>query len=295
MGRLKVYNDTTAAWKYAASMAASKRMKAYTAAGTAWHYHVPTAADPTSTGRTKIWNGASWELIEPMPVVTYRAAVLATNPVSYWRLGEASGTVAVDEMGLNDGTYIGAPTLGVAGLLAGDSDTAVTLNGTTQWVRVPLSASLDIAGSVSVADWVSADLATDYAVVLENYQGGSDAGYGLYLMTNGSMEFHVRAGGVDTHLDTGSLLTGGTCAFIAFSYDGTTGVVAYQVDGTTFSSNVGTGKLAARGGAYAGQYVGIGARPIGGLFLGGTPDEPAVCDRALSSTEIASLWAAGTA
>jgi hypothetical protein len=48
---------------------------------------------------------------------SYRAAVMADNPVSYWRLGEASGTVAADEMGVNPGTYIGGVTLGVAGAL----------------------------------------------------------------------------------------------------------------------------------------------------------------------------------
>ena len=66
MGRVKVYNATPGTWGYAAAVSAPKRMKAYTTAGTAWHYPVPTAADPTSTGRMKVWNGAAWELVEPM-------------------------------------------------------------------------------------------------------------------------------------------------------------------------------------------------------------------------------------
>lgn len=56
----------------------------------------------------------------------YSAAVMADSPVGYWRLGDASGTVAVAEVGA-DGAYVNAPTLGVPGLVIGDSDTAVRL------------------------------------------------------------------------------------------------------------------------------------------------------------------------
>ena len=46
-------------------------------------------------------------------------------------------------MGANNGTYVASPTLGVAGLLTGDPDTAVTFNGTTQYVTVADSATFD--------------------------------------------------------------------------------------------------------------------------------------------------------
>jgi hypothetical protein len=38
-------------------------------------------------------------------VKSYRDEVLADNPVAYWRLGETSGTTAVDEVGNHNGTY----------------------------------------------------------------------------------------------------------------------------------------------------------------------------------------------
>lgn len=60
----------------------------------------------------------------------YSSFVLAKGPVGYWRLGESAGVTAFDASGNgNDGTYFGNPTLGQAGAISGDPDTAVGLNG----------------------------------------------------------------------------------------------------------------------------------------------------------------------
>ncbi|HEY6461522.1 MAG TPA: hypothetical protein VIY73_15250, partial [Polyangiaceae bacterium] len=66
--------------------------------------------------------------------VTYPGVVMADLPLSYWRFGEASGTVAVDQMGATNGTYVGGVTLGAPGAIAGDGDTAATFDGATGYV-----------------------------------------------------------------------------------------------------------------------------------------------------------------
>src|SRR6476660_2095963 len=83
--------------------------------------------------------------------------------VSLWRLGEPEGTVAGDSKGTNPGTYKNAPTLGAAGLIVGDANAAVTLNGTTQWVSIPDSESLDLADLFTYEAWIkrSANGGTD--------------------------------------------------------------------------------------------------------------------------------------
>jgi hypothetical protein len=87
------------------------------------------------------------------PPTSYAAAVFTDTPAAYWRLGEPSGTTANDSSGNgNTGTYIGSPTLGSIGLLAGDSNTAVTFNGTSQWVDVG-NASVIQVGTGSVEAW----------------------------------------------------------------------------------------------------------------------------------------------
>ena len=74
----------------------------------------------------------------------YAATITGTaGLVSYWRLGESSGTSACDSYGANTGTYQGGFTLGAAGAIAGDPDTAVTLDGSSGTVSVPHSASLE--------------------------------------------------------------------------------------------------------------------------------------------------------
>jgi hypothetical protein len=71
-------------------------------------------------------NSASADLIVLPAPAGYGSAVLADNPIAYWRLGETNGTVAHDYVGGNDGTYYSA-TLGVPGYSVIDPDTAASL------------------------------------------------------------------------------------------------------------------------------------------------------------------------
>ena len=75
---------------------------------------------------------------------SYTQVVLADHPLAYWRLGESSGTTLIDQTGSHTGTYLGSPTLGTPGAIAGDSNTSVTFNGAanvygqaTGWTTVP--------------------------------------------------------------------------------------------------------------------------------------------------------------
>ena len=86
---------------------------------------------------------------------SYSAAVLTDNPVSYWRLGESSGTTAADESGANPGTYLNSPTLGAPSLLASDTaDTAVSFDGVNDTVKVPSSPSLELGSTLSLEAWI---------------------------------------------------------------------------------------------------------------------------------------------
>jgi glucose/arabinose dehydrogenase len=76
----------------------------------------------------------------------YRQTILADAPIAYWRLGEASGGTAFAEVG-QSGTYQNAPTLGQVGALAGDGNTAVSLNGTDEQITVADSSPFRFAGT----------------------------------------------------------------------------------------------------------------------------------------------------
>jgi hypothetical protein len=73
------------------------------------------------------------------PTSSYSTAVLASNPVSYWRLGESGGATAVDEMGTNPGSYANGVALGGLGAVWNDSDRAASFDGVNDQVSVPSS------------------------------------------------------------------------------------------------------------------------------------------------------------
>ncbi len=91
----------------------------------------------------------------PTPIPsTYSAAVLADNPILYQRLGESSGTTAFDDTSNNlDGTYQNTPTLGVTGALYSDSNTAVTLNGTNEYINRASATSLNVTSDFTIECW----------------------------------------------------------------------------------------------------------------------------------------------
>ena len=61
----------------------------------------------------------------------YSSAVLADGATSYWPLGEAAGTTGFDRAGGNDAQMFSRVTRNVPGAIAGDRDTAVSLDGSS--------------------------------------------------------------------------------------------------------------------------------------------------------------------
>jgi hypothetical protein len=90
--------------------------------------------------------------IAPTASASSYASVVQSEPglLAYWRLGDSSGTTAVDVKARFSGGYQNGPALGSSGAIAGDPDTSVTFNGTTQRVSVP---ALPSAVDFSIEGW----------------------------------------------------------------------------------------------------------------------------------------------
>ena len=85
----------------------------------------------------------------------YEGEVMADGADLYLRLGEGSGTTATDSSGnALHGTYQNTPTLGVDGALQSDSNGAVTLNGSDEYVTVADNALLDPGDTFTLEAWV---------------------------------------------------------------------------------------------------------------------------------------------
>ena len=95
---------------------------------------IPSSAWPpgtwivTSDGALVRWNGSGWTVATAS--LLYQALVLSQNPIGYWRLNEASGTVAADlSVNANAGAYTNAPILDIPAIAG---STGMGKDGTVQ-------------------------------------------------------------------------------------------------------------------------------------------------------------------
>ena len=221
---------------------------------------------------------------------TYRQAVVNTGPVGYWRMGEASGTNAVDQMGANNGTYVGTPTLGAAGALVGDSNTAVTFDGLSQYVTVPYNAALTTLVN-SMAAWVTILGGTGTnRYLLSNRGTFPNSGSIIQVGTNNILTHQFIVAGTWGNVYAPSTVTIGTTYFVVSTFDGTT--ARLYINGSTVGTPVATAGAQNLGTAFR---IGTGDNGGPAYYANATIDEPAIWNRALSAAEIAMLYAIGTA
>jgi hypothetical protein len=126
------------------------------------------------------------------PTANFNDTVLNDGPKVYYRLNELSGTTAVDQMGLVNGTYTGTSgtnyNLGVSGGLTGDPDVAANFDGSAGYVSIATNATIDaIVAAWAVEVWVYPTAARDggagvdtvCGIVTRQYSGASGIPWSL--------------------------------------------------------------------------------------------------------------------
>ncbi len=134
----------------------------------------------------------------------YRDAVLADDPIAYYRLNETSGTAALDETGHgHTGTYVGV-TQGVAGALLSDPDPAVSMaKGTQSHVTVGDRLAVFLRAPFSVEVWIKpTELDETYRFPFSNEQLSPRNGYALVIHTQYGITF-------ERYVDDGQAVTQG--------------------------------------------------------------------------------------
>jgi hypothetical protein len=218
----------------------------------------------------------------------YRDVVLDSTPVSYWRLGESSGTSAADEMNAHNGTYTNGPTLAKSGAIAGNQNTAVSFDGVDDHVTT---------GDLSVCE------GTNFSI--EAWAKGTSATTNLWITSEGSTStnnpicglvhegtnarFYVR-----DNAGTATTPTGSTGTFNDDNWHHLVGVRS----GNTFTLYVDGAQAAqttATLGAIAVDTSAIGAlkRAAVGNYYPGTVDDVAIYNTALSATQAKLHYDAG--
>jgi hypothetical protein len=237
--------------------------------------------DPNSSTNT--------ELLLP----TLYSQIFHETPIGYWRLGDTSGTSAVDASGNgHTGTYTGGFTLNQRSLCEAALDNGATLfNGSTGYVTIPDSAAFDVT-TMSVEAWIK----TSYTALRQQIISRDNGS------TNRQFQFRILADG-DTSL-VGYLQFGIFCpTFVSFTapvkiadgvphhvvatYNGA--FVDIYVDGvrvlhTAETRTINTVNLALMIGAVTGPSA----------FFNGTIDEVAFYGYALSPAQVRARYQAGS-
>jgi uncharacterized repeat protein (TIGR01451 family) len=212
--------------------------------------------------------------------------------VSWWQLDETAGLIAADIIGGNDGTHVSGPTP-VVGIVAG----ALSFDGINDFVNIP-SAIIDVRQPYTLDAWIF--LRTDRGGVMGNVQvilnkdarlvGGSvDLGFFItnrHGITRRLGVHHVGAT-VEGVFSSGQIPLN-QWTHIAVTYDGI-GTNQFYINGqldTTASQGDGTN------GATAWE---IGGGDPAGEFFDGLIDEVEIFNRALSTSEIQTIYNAGSA
>jgi signal peptidase I len=219
----------------------------------------------------------------------YYPTMIASAPVSYWRMGGATTTVT-DEMGVAALTLNNGPTLQRPGALRGDPNpsTGFTHASTNPTYGTVTNAAHNITGSMSVAAWTNAAGGSLYRLV---FKGTSTQNTLNYLLAWDSTGTHMRfltdqpaTSSRSTAIQPGAWPRDGLWHFVVGVYDGS--LVRLYIDGTQVAS-------AAASGALATTAAALTVSENSGNSLGGDVDEVAVWNRALSGTEISTLYSIG--
>lgn len=225
--------------------------------------------------------------------MAYRDVVLADAPLVYWKLDETSGTVATDLGSLAvNGNHTGTPTKGVTGITAGD--TAVNLNGTSQYVRASTSTGSRYAPYAFEA-WVKWDRVTGN----EQIVFWCNNGIKLSLVDASTMNIWIgNASNWSILQDTISTTTATGVWYHYVVTVASTGVKVYRNGTQIYTSGVNANAALEYNLAFAGSVPVVGVQNVSGtnsLFTGATIDEFAIYGAVLSVGRVTDHYNAGLA
>jgi PKD repeat protein len=219
--------------------------------------------------------------------VDYPVAVQNTpGLVDYYRLGEPAGPSIADSRGLSNGTISGG-TFGVPGAVLGDSDSAISFNGSSDSGAIPL----DLSGTsqVTVEFWLKWNQYANNDALAMEFTPNFNSNAGGFLVDPNAPEFGGTFGvaiGADgtrnsVFFPRPSAGVWHHYAFVLDSGAGAANEITPYVDGqpvTTQQEGLATGS-----GPFANSTLYLMSRASGALFGNGSLDELAIYNQPLDA------------
>lgn len=221
----------------------------------------------------------------------YATAVSMDTPSLYWRFNETTGTsgAVIDSSGnARHGDYVNAPTLGVAGLLAGDTNKGLGLDGVNDYAGLA-SATWMNATTFTVEAWIKTAAGSPVSrVIAARDTGSSDKTWQMSIGAAGTLAAQIYLGASTfTVASTTPLINDGLTHHCVMTLTAG-GVLTLYVDGVSVFSQTGVSTSVS-----GTPTLRVGTARLSGYFPG-TIDEfafwPGVV---LSAARIAAHYAAG--
>lgn len=229
----------------------------------------------------------------PSDVSTH--STLTTGLVSYWDLGEASGTRA-DSHGSN--TLADNNTVTSTTGIGGSGTAALFASANSEYLSITDAAQsgLDLAGPLSMNIWYKPTTNVSTANVIGKWNGGasqasyrgsvstSGAALGILLSTNGSFQ---ASNSKNQSITT---LTTGTWYMLTWVFDRTAGEVTFYLNGSSVGTATGVTTSALFDGT---SDFRIGCTGAGSEFMDAAAQFAGVWSKTLTTQEITDLYNAG--
>ena len=133
----------------------------------------------------------------------YAAAVLADEPLAYFRFDEAGGTLAWSAVGSVTGTYEGTFAFGAPGAV-GDGNPSVTFDGVTTRIPVGDVFPFDGLAPYALEMWVRPSSINDTRFLVDRRSASRAEGYTMYLGATYVLHARITPGTAFAYVNIGS-------------------------------------------------------------------------------------------
>jgi hypothetical protein len=215
----------------------------------------------------------------------YVSSVLADHPLAYWRLDEDAGTTAADTTGAYDGVYQNGVTLGVPGILPGD--TAASFDGDGGYVAVGAHLAFLYEAPFSVEAWIRPTrIDGAFRGVLSNESPSISQRFGYLLYIERPLDAGVLSGferwngGQSNPTAAAGVVAEDAWTHLVGTFEGASGHEVFYLNGSPANAYTGPAIQISTTGLFVIGALNSAMTPS---FFAGTIDEVAVYDHALSA------------